>query len=105
MRWFCEVGTHEADDDGLLHFRSVACRAYAAAAGDPRPGPVHLNVPWREPLAPIPVEGAGDARLTRSRSRGAGERPLNAVEPATRRADEALLDELAERHRSGARAA
>ena len=22
VRWFCEVGTHEADDDGLLHFRA-----------------------------------------------------------------------------------
>ena len=32
VRWFCEVGTHEADDDGLLHFRSVACRAYATAS-------------------------------------------------------------------------
>ncbi len=31
-RWFCEVGTHEADDSGLLHFRSVACRAFAAAS-------------------------------------------------------------------------
>src|SRR6476661_3785377 len=30
VRWFCEVGTHEADDGGLLHFRSVACRAYAS---------------------------------------------------------------------------
>jgi len=26
VRWFCEVGTHEADDAGLLHFRSIACR-------------------------------------------------------------------------------
>ncbi len=67
VRWFCEVGTHEADDEGLLHFRSVACRAYAAALGDPRPGPVHLNVPWREPLAPIPVEGD----VTADRSAGA----------------------------------
>ena len=37
VRWFCEVGSHEADDDGLLHFRSVACRAYAAARGETRP--------------------------------------------------------------------
>ena len=58
VRWFCEVGTHEADDAGLLHLRSVACRAFAAAAGEPRPGPVHLNLPWREPLAPVPVAGA-----------------------------------------------
>ena len=34
VRWFCEVGTHEADDDGLLHYRSVACRALAAAKGE-----------------------------------------------------------------------
>ena len=50
VRWFCEVGTHEADDEGLLHFRSVGCRAYASAIGDPRPGPVHLNA-LAEPLA------------------------------------------------------
>jgi len=24
VRWFCEVGTHVANDEGLLHFRSVA---------------------------------------------------------------------------------
>src|SRR3954467_4369717 len=35
VRWFCEVGTHGADDAGLLHFRSVACRAAWTAAGDP----------------------------------------------------------------------
>ncbi|MGH2781968.1 MAG: 2-succinyl-5-enolpyruvyl-6-hydroxy-3-cyclohexene-1-carboxylic-acid synthase, partial [Thermoleophilaceae bacterium] len=96
VRWFCEVGTHEADDEGLLHFRSVACRAYAAAAGDPRPGPVHLNVPWREPLAPSPVEG----QVTASDSlalQGRGERPLSAVARGTIRPEEALLDELAER--------
>ena len=58
VRWFCEVGTHDADDAGLLHYRSVACRALAAARGETRPGPVHLNLPWREPLAPLPVEGA-----------------------------------------------
>ena len=34
--------------------RSVACRAYAAARGEPRPGPVHLNVAWRDPLGPEP---------------------------------------------------
>ncbi len=96
VRWFCEVGTHEADDEGLLHFRSVACRAHAAALGDPRPGPVHLNVPWREPLAPLPVEGqvtAGDPLALEGR----GKAPLSAVRRAVPRADEALLDRLAER--------
>lgn len=64
VRWFCEVGTHEADDAGLLHFRSTACRAYALAAGDPRPGPVHLNLSWRDPLGPEP--GADDVHATSS---------------------------------------
>jgi 2-succinyl-5-enolpyruvyl-6-hydroxy-3-cyclohexene-1-carboxylate synthase len=96
VRWFCEVGTHEADDDGLLHFRSVACRAYAAAAGDPRPGPVHLNVPWREPLAPVPVEG--DVTATDPLAlEGRGDRPLTAVTRTAASAQRALMDELAER--------
>jgi 2-succinyl-5-enolpyruvyl-6-hydroxy-3-cyclohexene-1-carboxylate synthase len=96
VRWFCEVGTHEADDDGLLHFRAVACRAYATAAGDPRPGPVHLNVPWREPLAPIPIQGQVTA-TDRLALEGRGNAPLSAVAPAHPRADEGLLDRLAER--------
>ena len=96
VRWFCEVGTHEADDDGLLHFRAVACRAYAMAAGDPRPGPVHLNVPWRDPLAPIPVEG--QVRATDPLAlEGRADVPLTAVEAAPARAGEALLDRIAER--------
>ena len=59
VRWFCEVGTH----DGR---RRRACSTTARSpagrwprrAARPRPGPVHLNLPWREPLAPVPVEGA-----------------------------------------------
>jgi 2-succinyl-5-enolpyruvyl-6-hydroxy-3-cyclohexene-1-carboxylate synthase len=95
VRWFCEVGTHEADDDGLLHFRSLACRAYATAAGQPRPGPVHLNVPWREPLAPIPLEGQVGATDPLALG-GRGSAPLHAVTAATPRAEERLLDRLAE---------
>ena len=102
VRWFCDVGTHEADDDGLLHFRSVACRAYANAIGDPRPGPVHLNVPFREPLAPIPVEGAVTATDPLALE-GRGERPLSAVTRAPEVPDPSLLDELAERIASAPR--
>jgi 2-succinyl-5-enolpyruvyl-6-hydroxy-3-cyclohexene-1-carboxylate synthase len=96
VRWFCEIGTHEADDDGLLHFRSVACRAYASAIGDPRPGPVHLNVPWREPLAPTRVEGQVTATDPLALE-GRRDAPLSAVTSASPRADEAMLDRLAER--------
>jgi 2-succinyl-5-enolpyruvyl-6-hydroxy-3-cyclohexene-1-carboxylate synthase len=96
VRWFCEVGTHEADDDGLLHFRAVACRAHAVASGDPHPGPVHLNVPWREPLAPIPVEGQVTASDPLALE-GRGDSPLNSVSPPTARTDEGTLDRIAER--------
>jgi 2-succinyl-5-enolpyruvyl-6-hydroxy-3-cyclohexene-1-carboxylate synthase len=102
VRWFCEVGTHDADDDGLLHFRSVACRAFASAQGDPRPGPVHLNVPWREPLAPLPMQGQVTARDPLALE-GRGDMPLHSVTPAAPRADEAVLDRLAERIESAPR--
>ncbi|HYU15476.1 MAG TPA: 2-succinyl-5-enolpyruvyl-6-hydroxy-3-cyclohexene-1-carboxylic-acid synthase, partial [Candidatus Acidoferrum sp.] len=96
VRWFCEVGTHDADDKGLLHFRSVACRAYAAATGDPRPGPVHLNVPWREPLAPVPVEGAVTATDPLALE-GRGDRPLSAVSRSAATPEAGVVEELCER--------
>jgi 2-succinyl-5-enolpyruvyl-6-hydroxy-3-cyclohexene-1-carboxylate synthase len=101
VRWFCEVGTHAADDDGLLHYRSVACRALTAARGEPRPGPVHLNLPWREPLAPIPVEGAVTATDPLALE-GRDVRPLTAVTPIDMEPSAFLLDEVAA-HIAGAR--
>jgi 2-succinyl-5-enolpyruvyl-6-hydroxy-3-cyclohexene-1-carboxylate synthase len=62
VKWFCELGVPEASPELMRWSRSVACRAYWTAAG-PRPGPVHLNMPLREPLVidgPVPEEpGAG----------------------------------------------
>jgi 2-succinyl-5-enolpyruvyl-6-hydroxy-3-cyclohexene-1-carboxylate synthase len=94
VRWFCEVGNHAADDDGLLHYRSTACRAVAAARGNPRPGPVHLNLPWREPLAPLPVEGAVTASDPLALE-GRDSRPLTAVTPIDLEPSEFLLEEVA----------
>ena len=94
VRWFCEVGTHEADDSGLLHYRSVACRALAAARGEARPGPVHLNLPWREPLAPVPVEGAVRATDPLALN-GRDGRPLTAVTHIDLEPSPFLLDEVA----------
>lgn len=94
VRWFCEVGTHEADDAGLLHFRSTACRALAAARGEVRPGPVHLNLPWREPLAPVPVEGAVTATDPLALE-GRDGRPLTAVTRIDLEPTEFLLEEVA----------
>lgn len=94
VRWFCEVGTHAADDDGLLHFRSTACRAFAAARGEPRPGPVHLNLPFREPLAPLPADGAVTASDPLALE-GRDGRPLTAVTPIDLEPTQFLLDEVA----------
>jgi 2-succinyl-5-enolpyruvyl-6-hydroxy-3-cyclohexene-1-carboxylate synthase len=94
VRWFCEVGTHEADDDGLLHYRSTACRAVATARGEPRPGPVHLNLAWREPLAPVGVEGAVTAADSLALE-GRDGRPLTAVTPIDMEPSQFLLDEVA----------
>ncbi|HET6999637.1 MAG TPA: 2-succinyl-5-enolpyruvyl-6-hydroxy-3-cyclohexene-1-carboxylic-acid synthase [Solirubrobacterales bacterium] len=94
VRWFCEVGTHAADDDGLLHYRSVACRALAAARGESRPGPVHLNLPWREPLAPVPVKGAVTATEALALE-GRDGRPLTAVTRIDLEPSAFLLEEVA----------
>jgi 2-succinyl-5-enolpyruvyl-6-hydroxy-3-cyclohexene-1-carboxylate synthase len=96
VRWFCEVGNHEADDAGLLHLRSVACRTYAAARGEPRPGPVHLNLAFRDPLGPEPRPDDVTASSALA-IEGRGERPLTAVASRPPVADDALIDELAER--------
>jgi 2-succinyl-5-enolpyruvyl-6-hydroxy-3-cyclohexene-1-carboxylate synthase len=54
-KWFHEVGNHEPGRDTAIHFRGLGCRAYWTALGG-RPGAVHLNVPLREPLAPVREE-------------------------------------------------
>ena len=94
VRWFCEVGTHEADDDGLLHYRSTACRAFATARGESRPGPVHLNFPFREPLAPLDQDSAVSATDPLALN-GRGARPLTAVTPIDMEPSQFLLDEVA----------
>jgi 2-succinyl-5-enolpyruvyl-6-hydroxy-3-cyclohexene-1-carboxylate synthase len=94
VRWFCEVGTHAADDNGLLHYRSVACRALAAARGETRPGPVHLNLPWREPLSPVPIEGAVTATDPLALE-GRDRRPLTAVTRIDLEPSAFLLEEIA----------
>jgi 2-succinyl-5-enolpyruvyl-6-hydroxy-3-cyclohexene-1-carboxylate synthase len=104
VRWFCEVGTHAADDDGLLHFRSVACRAFWTAAGDPRPGPVHLNVPWRDPLGPDPRPGDVTASRALALEGREGGRPLTTVPPAPAPPAEALIEAVTERLRGSRRA-
>ncbi len=60
-KWFVEVGVHEASPERLRWIRALACRAYWTAL-EGRPGPVHLNLPLREPLVldePLAVDHGG----------------------------------------------
>lgn len=51
VRMFTEVGTPDPVPGMVAYWRSLACRAWASAMGG-RPGPVHLNVAFRDPLTP-----------------------------------------------------
>jgi 2-succinyl-5-enolpyruvyl-6-hydroxy-3-cyclohexene-1-carboxylate synthase len=75
VRWFFEVGNHEASPDRARWMRMLACRAVAATTAA-RPGPVHLNFPLREPLVP-PADLGPDPAPGR-----AGGRPWLAFEEA-----------------------
>ena len=54
VRLFAEVGTPEPVVGLTAYWRALAGRAWAAAAGTltHNPGPVHLNLAFREPLVP-----------------------------------------------------
>ncbi|HEX2084871.1 MAG TPA: 2-succinyl-5-enolpyruvyl-6-hydroxy-3-cyclohexene-1-carboxylic-acid synthase [Solirubrobacteraceae bacterium] len=50
-KWFFEVGSHAATPERVRWMRSLACRAVWTAE-EARPGVVHLNLPFRDPLVP-----------------------------------------------------
>jgi 2-succinyl-5-enolpyruvyl-6-hydroxy-3-cyclohexene-1-carboxylate synthase len=87
VKWFCEVELPQASAASLRWVRQLACRAYWTAS-EGRPGPVHLNLPLREPLVldrPLEAEvfaGRADGRpwVARARSSPSAsqDRPLPA---------------------------
>ncbi|UQS22221.1 2-succinyl-5-enolpyruvyl-6-hydroxy-3-cyclohexene-1-carboxylic-acid synthase [Amycolatopsis thermalba] len=52
VRYFDELAVAERRGGQNAYWRSQICRAWNAAYGEWRCGPVHLNVPFREPLVP-----------------------------------------------------
>jgi len=58
VKWFFELGVHDAGPERLRWIRTLACRAYWTALDGPS-GAVHLNIPLREPLVcerPLPED-------------------------------------------------
>lgn len=88
VRWFCEAGVPDDRPGVGAEWRAMAARAVADSLGPPA-GPVHLNLPFREPLVPTGaplVEAPGRSH----------DRPWTARAPGTRAPSAAMLDVLAD---------
>ena len=58
VRWFAEIPMAEDRPRESDYWRSVVCRSIAESQGWlGRPGPVHLNVAFREPVVPLTDDG------------------------------------------------
>ena len=88
VRWFCEIGAPDEHEGAARYWRSVTSRAVAESTGS-RPGPVHLNAAFREPLVP------GDERWPYSIEGRPDGAPWHRVERAPREPGEEVVDHLA----------
>ena len=91
-KWFTSMMLPEATPEALRYARTTAARAVAIARSAPS-GPVHVNMPFREPLVPvaprIEVVGSSD---THQRSSG---RPYLDVSVGFRAPDAGAIQRLA----------
>ncbi|MEE9280237.1 MAG: 2-succinyl-5-enolpyruvyl-6-hydroxy-3-cyclohexene-1-carboxylic-acid synthase [Myxococcota bacterium] len=103
VRFFAELPTPVAESERLRFARGQTCRAVEEAR---RGGPVHLNVPLREPLQPerLPAEAEALAALEPLARAGRARRPLTRVSPPAPLAPSAeTVSRLARTLRSEAR--
>ncbi len=52
VKWFCDTGLPVAGEHERQRWSSIGLRAINQCIRFPPPGPVHLNLPFREPLLP-----------------------------------------------------
>ena len=101
-RWAVDLGVAEDRPDAVATWRRSAARALAEASGSSgAPGPVQINVPFREPTVPATDDGRTAADpFTTPLETGAGPgvgRPSVAIERAHRLLDDAAVATLATR--------
>jgi 2-succinyl-5-enolpyruvyl-6-hydroxy-3-cyclohexene-1-carboxylate synthase len=87
VRWFHEANVPDDRPGVGAEWRALASRSVAAATGVPV-GPVHLNLPFREPLVPTGEE------LVDAPGRS-DDRPWTATAPGVRAPSVGMLDALA----------
>jgi 2-succinyl-5-enolpyruvyl-6-hydroxy-3-cyclohexene-1-carboxylate synthase len=92
VKWFVDMPVPDADDGLVRHARATAQRAVQTARTDPA-GPVHLNLPFREPLLPADLRLRLLPGATSEHDRHNG--PVAYLEPGQHIPDVAALDELA----------
>jgi len=63
VRWSCNLPAAEADLDQNAYWRTTVSQAVARSQGHgARPGPVHINIAFREPTVPVSDDGRSRAR-------------------------------------------
>jgi 2-succinyl-5-enolpyruvyl-6-hydroxy-3-cyclohexene-1-carboxylate synthase len=96
VRWYKDLPEPVAEDRTLRSLRADICRAVGTAQGTPS-GPVHLNVPFKKPLEPTPVDGDVPADLSTLAASGRSEdKPFVSRTAGTPQLDDQELRQLAE---------
>jgi len=72
VRWYKDLPEPAADERTLRSLRTDISRAVGTAEGT-HAGPVHLNVPFKKPLEPTPVDGDVPADLSPLAAMGRGD--------------------------------